>query len=82
MTILDAKPVGGPPTRSPSWLLVTPHRLMFFIGASNLLLAMLWWAVWLVAQRWPALGLATSNRATHVPPGWLHAFIMQYQVLP
>lgn len=56
----------------------TPHRLMFFIGASNVLLAMLWWAVWLAGTRWPQLA----------PPqpwpyaGWLHAFVMQYQMLP
>ena len=82
MTILGAQPVGGAAESSPSWLLVAPHRLMFFIGASNLMLAMLCWAVWLVAQRWPGLGLPIANMATHVPPGWLHAFIMQYQVLP
>ncbi len=55
-----------------------PHRLMFFIGASNLLLAMAWWAAWLAAARWPAL-------AMHQPQpyaGWLHAFVMQYQMLP
>ena len=55
-----------------------PHRLMFFIGASNLLLAMAWWAAWLAAARWPVLTM-------HQPQpyaGWLHAFVMQYQVLP
>lgn len=82
MTILGTQPHGGASASSPKWLLVTPHRMMFFIGASNLLLAMLWWAVWLIAQRWPDLGLATPIMAANVPPGWLHAFIMQYQVLP
>ncbi len=55
-----------------------PHRLLFFIGASNLLLAMAWWAAWLAAARWPALTM-------HQPQpyaGWLHAFVMQYQMLP
>ncbi len=51
---------------------------MFFIGASNLLLAMMWWAAWLAAARWPAMALPQP----HVPAGWLHAFVMQYQVLP
>jgi uncharacterized protein involved in response to NO len=58
---------------------VAPHRLMFFIGASNLLLAMAWWAAWLAAARWPAL------LTMHQPQpyaGWLHAFVMQYQMLP
>lgn len=56
-----------------------PHRLMFFAGASNVLLAMVWWAGWLVAARWPgALAMAYPP----VFPGWLHAFVMQYQMLP
>jgi uncharacterized protein involved in response to NO len=64
---------------SPQLLAVAPHRLMFFIGAGNLLLAMLWWAAWLVSQRW-SLGFGMPQAATY--PGWLHAFVMQYQVLP
>jgi uncharacterized protein involved in response to NO len=58
---------------------VAPHRLMFFAGVSNIMLAMLWWAAWLVSSRWPQLFLM------HYPPvfpGWLHAFVMQYQMLP
>ncbi|MES2536229.1 MAG: NnrS family protein [Pseudomonadota bacterium] len=55
-----------------------PHRLLFCIGASNLLLAMLWWALWLAAQRWPLLTM--PQPALH--PGWLHAYVMQYQMLP
>ena len=64
---------------SPSLLAAAPHRLMFFIGAGNLLLAMAWWAAWLAAQRWPGL-LQVPQAATY--PGWLHAFVMQFQVLP
>jgi uncharacterized protein involved in response to NO len=51
---------------------------MFFIGAGNLLLAMAWWAAWLGALRWPLVEM-------HQPltyAGWLHAFVMQYQMLP
>ena len=51
---------------------------MFFIGASNLLLAMAWWALWLASTRWPAWTMPQTS----VPPGWLHAFLMQYLVLP
>jgi len=29
-----------------------PHRLMFFVGGLNLLLAMAWWAAWLASARW------------------------------
>lgn len=52
---------------------------MFFIGAGNLLLAMAWWAAWLGLARWPALALP---QPAAVPAGWIHAFVMQYQVLP
>ena len=51
---------------------------MFFIGASNLLLAMAWWAAWLGVARWPVLVMPQSP----IPAGWLHAFVMQYQMLP
>ncbi|WP_246149900.1 NnrS family protein [Arenimonas fontis] len=49
-----------------------PHRLMFFIGAANVLAAMAWWTGW--------LGGGMTNPS--VPAGWMHAFTMQYQVLP
>ena len=55
-----------------------PHRLMFFIGATNVLLAMLWWAWWLISARW----LGGTSAQPPFPPGWMHAIVMQYQVLP
>jgi uncharacterized protein involved in response to NO len=55
-----------------------PHRLLFFVGASNLLLAMAWWTTWLIAAQGPA----ASMRQPAIPAGWLHAFVMQYQMLP
>lgn len=63
---------------SPAWLAHAPHRLMFFVGAANVLLAMLWWALWLASVRWGGW----SMPETPVYAGWLHAFIMQYLVLP
>jgi uncharacterized protein involved in response to NO len=63
---------------SPRLLAKAPHRLMFFIGASNLLLAMLWWSAWLIAARGPVLAMPQPTPYA----GWLHAFVMQYQVLP
>ena len=63
---------------SPRLLGTAPHRLMFFIGASNLLLAMAWWAAWLIAARWPALAMPQPTPYA----GWIHAFVMQYQMLP
>ena len=70
----EAPPRGA----SPSLLATAPHRLMFFIGAGNLLLAMAWWSLWLADARWQLLGL----RQPQPYAGWLHAFLMQYQVLP
>ncbi|MDQ2988782.1 MAG: NnrS family protein [Pseudomonadota bacterium] len=55
-----------------------PHRLMFFIGVSNLMLAMAWWAAWLLSTRWPLFAMPQPR----LYAGWLHAFVMQYQVLP
>jgi len=63
---------------SPRLLVAAPHRMLFLIGALNVLLAMAWWTLHLAELRWGLLGL---------PPvplfaGWAHAFVMQYQVLP
>lgn len=71
-----AEAAAGP--ASPRQLARAPHRLMFFIGASNLLLAMGWWALWLADARWQLFGL----RQPQPYAGWLHAFVMQYQMLP
>lgn len=65
-------------TLSPRLLVATPHRLLFFVGASNVLLAMLWWAAWLAASRWQLWAMPQPTPYA----GWLHAFVMQYQMLP
>lgn len=59
-------------------LATAPHRLLFFVGASNVLLAMLWWTSYLIDARWHSIGLPQPS----MPAGWMHAVIMQYQVLP
>ena len=59
-------------------LAAAPHRLLFFVGAANVLLAMTWWAVWLIDARWQGMSLSQPP----VPAGWMHAIVMQYQVLP
>jgi len=69
---------GLPLPLSPALLAAAPHRLLFFVGAANVLLAMAWWTLWLVDARWHVLALPPP--AIHA--GWLHAFVMQYQVLP
>ena len=73
-------PRATPPLRglSPSWLAQAPHRMMFFVGAGNVLLAMLWWALWLLAMRWGGWTMPETS----VYAGWLHALLMQYLVLP
>ncbi len=63
---------------SPALLAAAPHRLLFFAGAANVLLAMLWWTLWLVDARWGVIGLPRPS--AHA--GWLHAIVMQYFVLP
>ena len=63
---------------SAAQLAAAPHRLMFFIGALNVLAAMAWWTLWLIDVRWQVFRFA----APPVPAGWAHAFVMQYQVLP
>ena len=55
-----------------------PHRLMFFVGGLNLLLAMAWWAAWLASARWGLFPIPQPDPYA----GRLHAFLMQYQVLP
>ena len=62
---------------SPRFLARAPHRLLFAVGAGNVLLAMAWWTLWLVDMRWHAFGL----RQPAVYGGWIHAIVMQYQVL-
>ena len=72
------QPLPASPRASVLQLANAPHRLMFFIGASNLLLAMLWWAAWLVSTRWQLFPMAQPSPYA----GWLHGFVMQYQMLP
>jgi uncharacterized protein involved in response to NO len=59
-------------------LAAAPHRLLFLVGAANVLAAMAWWTSWLVAVRWGGIEMPQPA----LPAGWMHAFIMQYQVLP
>ena len=73
----DISRTSAAPSLSPGLLAKAPHRLMFFVGSSNVLLAMLWWAAWLASARWPALRMPQPE----VYASWLHAFVMQYQML-
>lgn len=66
------------PAMNLAMLAAAPHRLLFFVGATNVLLAMTWWTFWLIDTRWHVIGMPQPV----VPAGWLHAMVMQYQVLP
>ncbi len=67
---------------SPRLLAAAPHRLLFLIGAANVLAAMAWWALWLTAARWPALGIGAPPAIVGTTPaGWMHAVVMPLQVL-
>ncbi|HQW80627.1 MAG: NnrS family protein [Rhodanobacteraceae bacterium] len=63
---------------SPRLLAAAPHRLLFFIGATNVMAAMAWWALWLLHARFGVIDLGQPP----IVAGWAHAFVMQYQVLP
>ncbi|MEO7935488.1 MAG: NnrS family protein [Dokdonella sp.] len=61
----------------PVLLASAPHRMMFFAGASAILVSMLWWACVLAGGYF---GFAVP--AAPVPPGWAHAVFTQYGMLP
>ncbi len=54
-----------------------PHRLMFFAGASAVLLSMLWWTLALAAG---TFGWNTWPQAP-IPAIWAHAMLAQYGML-
>ncbi len=58
-------------------LTAAPHRLMFFVGMTNLLLASAWWALHLVA-RYTGAPLFALDLA--VAPIWSHSFLMLFTV--
>ncbi len=66
------------PAAAAKLLAAAPHRALFLIGAANVLLAMGWWAAWLTGTRTGWFVPATPP----LPAGWMHAIVMQYQVLP
>ena len=66
------------PENAARLMAAAPHRLLFLVGATNVLAAMGWWAAWLVAARWQGVEMPQPP----LPAGWMHAIIMQYHVLP
>ncbi|HEX5756036.1 MAG TPA: NnrS family protein [Arenimonas sp.] len=70
---MDIRVLPPAPTALLGAIAAAPHRLLFFIGATNVLAAMTWWALWLAGAALPTPTL---------PAGWVHGLLMQYQVLP
>ncbi len=58
-------------------LAAAPHRMMFFAGATAVLLSMLWWTLALAAGTW---GWAHWPQAP-IPTIWAHAMLAQYGML-
>ncbi|MEP6939933.1 MAG: NnrS family protein [Rudaea sp.] len=61
----------------PAQLAAAPHRLMFFAGATAVVVSMAWWACFLGAAQF---GHAFPQPS--VPAGWAHAVLTQYGMLP
>lgn len=60
----------------PALMASAPHRLMFFAGASAVLVSMLWWACFLGAGYF-----GHAFPTAPIPPGWAHAVFAQYGML-
>lgn len=61
----------------PALFASAPHRMLFFAGASAVIVSMLWWACVLAAGYF---GYAFPS--SPVPAGWAHAVFTQYGMLP
>ncbi|MBS0589739.1 MAG: NnrS family protein [Proteobacteria bacterium] len=61
----------------PALLASAPHRMLFFAGASAVVVSMLWWSCFLAAGYF-----GHAFPAAPVPPGWAHAMFVQYGMLP
>lgn len=60
-------------------LTATPHRLLFFCGLANLLIASAWWGLHVLA-RYTGTPLFALDLA--LAPIWAHSFLMLFTVFP
>ena len=72
------QPLPGALAQLPALLGAAPHRPLVLAGALAVLTSMLWWTLQLAALRfgwrdWPQ---------PSIPPGWAHAMLTQYGMLP
>lgn len=65
-------------TELPALFSAAPHRMMFFAGASAVMITMLWWALYLTADYTGWLYMPSPP----VPAGAAHALLTQYGMLP
>lgn len=77
MTAPDDHALRASLAQLPALLASAPHRMMFFAGASAIIVSMLWWACFLGAS-WAGHAFPTAP----VPAGWAHAVFTQYGMLP
>jgi uncharacterized protein involved in response to NO len=63
-----------------AWQLLSsePHRLMFFCGALQAILAVAWWTIDLAARQ----AGAYPAPAWAIPPMWAHAWLLLYGLFP
>ncbi|PWK85782.1 NnrS family protein [Fulvimonas soli] len=72
-------PISRPPAPPlPALLAAAPHRPLFLAGALAVLTSMAWWTAELAALRFGWRGWPQPP----VPPGWAHAMLAQYGMLP
>ncbi|UGB37609.1 NnrS family protein [Frateuria soli] len=74
------EPPASPGTFPPiaALLAAAPHRPLFLAGALAVLTSMAWWALELASMRFGWHGWPQPP----VPPGWAHAMLTQYGMLP
>jgi len=77
-----APPAAGMPALVdlPALLANAPHRLMFFAGASAVLVSMSWWACVLAGWRFGWTDM--PQVPLPVPAGWAHSIMLAYGMLP
>lgn len=71
-------PDASPPDRRWAILTAAPHRVLFLLGAMQMVLSLLWWTADLLGR----YGQWYAPFAWTVPPLYAHAFLMLYAVFP
>jgi uncharacterized protein involved in response to NO len=59
-------------------LAAAPHRAFFLLGATQAVVAMIWWLLALAARH----GVPAPPFAWSIPPGYAHGFVLVYGMFP